>query len=174
MTTVSNNREDGHPNHVFCDFKMAKNLLKELVPRIRRLKRYKLTVKVFLDYFWLAVNYYNSQYGKDWFGAEGGFLAGARKYSEAHGKCLPLLQAGADEIWLPNGSQMPEMRDEWLSKGENNLLAVEAKCFAEFELWTATDAVNEQLKSLRKDPKDNRNQSTYVDETHPFYRVTLK
>lgn len=171
VMTVSQ-AEAAHQSHVKLWFRQAKRLVEELAPRIHRLKRYKLKVKVFLDYMWLQQNYYESNYGEDW-------LCGAdlqtQTPTEAMGKCLPILQAGAAEIWLPNdsGGELEKMIKAWTTLS-NRLLVVEEKEFDEHELWTATAAVNESLRQQSRDPRDNENARRYLRKGNPFYRVTLR
>jgi len=149
--------------HISCDFKTDRALLRSIAPRIRMAtQRHIICI---LDYWFLQPTYYASNYGENWLSS----------------KCDILISAGATEVILPNdfgtrssqrsstgmqtmlgGHQGPELKTQWIGCSDNPLCAASNV--------PAVDVACNKFQPAGR-PNNTVQLSLYVDPLHPFLRV---
>lgn len=164
-----------------------RKVIKDMISSRERSEQPYHSVFAFLDYFWLAQNYYKTNYGTDW-------LCGwsnkyRQEYSTCDAKksiCYYLLSVGVDTIYLPNGSKdnsLELMVNQYEKKrsNRNEIYNLEWVDMKDNPIWTVTNSIEEQaggnlkaLKQLFGDRGSNTYQSVeYLNLEKPFLKVSL-
>jgi hypothetical protein len=120
-----------------------------------------------------GVGFWNDGYGTHWL-AEGGDVA--------KGKCHQLLEAGANEIWLPRSggssnrgdNAVEKMLAEYDNADSSGLLEVKAiSSLGQNPLWVASNAPHLQRVFIKEKRGDNSTQTEkYLHPAHPFLKIS--
>jgi hypothetical protein len=151
----------GNLAHMNACFKGLRGI-RTIAKAITAQKTSSQTVTVLLDYFWMALHYYTSNYGMHWLTAEGTPL---------------LLAAGADCILLPNDKGLVHKGGSGMAVMLRNIhpsLSVEFVMLDQNPLWVASN--NEEISGVLADLKGSNKQMTrdFVCPENPFVKITSK